>query len=84
MMLGWTSPSMSDCFFAAPPIADLPLTMSFGLTSRTILDGDSTVEVIVDRMPAFAGIDPYNKLIDRNSNDNLLRVGMLGTTGQRR
>ena len=35
LMLGWTSPSMSDCFFGAPPIADLPLTMSFGLTSRT-------------------------------------------------
>lgn len=52
------------------------------LDKQEILNGDSTVEVVVDRMPAFAGIDPYHKLIDRNSDDNLLRVGLLGTTGQ--
>ena len=31
-------------------------------------------EVIVDEEPAYVGIDPYNKLIDRNSDDNLSRV----------
>ncbi|MFS2317177.1 ABC transporter permease/M1 family aminopeptidase [Maricaulis sp. D1M11] len=29
---------------------------------------------IVDERPAYVGIDPYNKLIDRNSDDNLVRV----------
>ena len=32
------------------------------------------IELITDAMPLFAGIDPYNKLIDRNSDDNLVRV----------
>ena len=30
-----------------------------------------TFEITVDRMPTRAGIDPYNKLIDRDSDDNL-------------
>jgi hypothetical protein len=34
----------------------------------------STVEVVVDQKPTFAGIDPYNKLIDRNPEDNLVEV----------
>lgn len=34
----------------------------------------STVTFIVDEKPALAGIDPYNKLIDRNPEDNLIAV----------
>ena len=34
----------------------------------------STVEVVVNEKPTFAGIDPYNKLIDRNPEDNLIAV----------
>ena len=34
----------------------------------------STVELVVDEKPTFAGIDPYNKLIDRNPEDNLVEV----------
>jgi len=32
------------------------------------------IELIVDEQPLYAGIDPYNKLIDRDSDDNLVRV----------
>jgi ABC-2 type transport system permease protein len=32
------------------------------------------IELIVDEEPLYVGIDPYNKLIDRNSDDNLSRV----------
>lgn len=32
------------------------------------------IELIVDEEPRYAGIDPYNKLIDRNSDDNLIPV----------
>ncbi|MDF1768005.1 M1 family aminopeptidase [Maricaulis sp.] len=32
------------------------------------------IELIVDEEPLYAGIDPYNKLIDRNSDDNLMPV----------
>ena len=31
-------------------------------------------EIVVDQEPTLAGIDPYNKLIDRNGDDNMLAV----------
>jgi ABC-type transport system involved in multi-copper enzyme maturation permease subunit len=33
-----------------------------------------TFEIIVDEPPTLAGIDPYNKLIDRNADDNMIDV----------
>ena len=33
-----------------------------------------TFELLVDEKPTFAGIDPYNKLIDRNPADNLIEA----------
>ena len=44
------------------------------LEKRRITGAKSTIEIIVDKKPTFAGIDPYNKLVDRNSNDNLAAV----------
>jgi len=44
------------------------------LEKRLIADGDSSVTVTVDGEPFEAGIDPYNKLVDRVSEDNRLRV----------
>ena len=44
------------------------------LEKRAIADGDSTITVTVDGEPYEAGIDPYNKLVDRNSSDNRKRV----------
>jgi aminopeptidase N len=38
---------------------------------RPIKTGRQTLTLVVDREPKFAGIDPYNKRIDRNSDDNL-------------
>ena len=40
------------------------------LEKREIKDGDGTITLTVDGEPYEAGIDPYNKLVDRNSNDN--------------
>ncbi len=39
-----------------------------------IRSGEQTVKVTVDRAPRFAGVDPYNKLIDRNADDNTAAV----------
>ena len=45
------------------------------LARRTIGGrGDLTVAQVVDERPEYAGIDPYNKLIDRDSDDNLVAV----------
>jgi hypothetical protein len=40
------------------------------LGKRLLPDGDSTIMVTVDSLPAQAGIDPYNELIDKVSSDN--------------
>jgi hypothetical protein len=41
---------------------------------RPIRTGQQTVRVVTKRAPAFAGIDPYNTYIDRNSDDNVTAV----------
>lgn len=45
------------------------------LEHRPIHSGAQTVTFTVDRKPTTAGIDPYAKLIDRNADDNLAKVG---------
>jgi aminopeptidase N len=48
------------------------------LEKRRITTGKHQhVEIVVDRLPTFCGIDPYNKRIDRNSDDNLTSVKAL-------
>ena len=39
-----------------------------------IKQGENTVVVEVSELPEYAGVDPYIKMIDRNSNDNLKKV----------
>jgi len=46
------------------------------LEKRVLPKGDSTVTVVVDGKPAEAGVDPYNKLIDRISSDNRRAVSV--------
>ncbi len=41
------------------------------LEKHAIKSGDLSFEFTVDERPSHVGIDPYNKLIDRNSDDNL-------------
>jgi len=40
------------------------------LQKHWVHDGRQTFDIIVDQMPSRAGIDPLNKLIDRNGDDN--------------
>jgi hypothetical protein len=40
------------------------------LRKEWITGGPQTFEFVVDQLPAKAGIDPINKLIDRNLDDN--------------
>ena len=39
-----------------------------------ITQGKGTIDVVVDAAPFEVGLDPYNKLIDRNPDDNRKRV----------
>ncbi|MHA7821072.1 MAG: ABC transporter permease/M1 family aminopeptidase [Erythrobacter sp.] len=42
------------------------------LERRPVRSGEQEVKLVTDRRPAWVGIDPYNKYIDRNSDDNLV------------
>lgn len=44
------------------------------LQKTWLIPGEHTIEIYVDEAPVKAGIDPYNKLIDRVSDDNLIDV----------
>ena len=47
------------------------------LTERkAIRTGKQQVSVVVDKPPKFVGVDPFNKRIDRNSDDNLTHVAL--------
>jgi len=44
------------------------------LKKEKISQEKQTFEILVDKLPTRAGIDPYNKLIDRISDDNEIEV----------
>ncbi|HET9048543.1 MAG TPA: M1 family aminopeptidase [Chiayiivirga sp.] len=46
------------------------------LQRHALTDTETTLEIVVDGKPYDAGIDPYNKWIDRNSDDNRKKVSI--------
>ena len=44
------------------------------LKKERLTQARQTFEIVVDQQPTRAGIDPLNKLIDRNSEDNMMDV----------
>ncbi|WP_282079710.1 ABC transporter permease/M1 family aminopeptidase [Aquimarina algiphila] len=53
---------------------EVPLKNPYYLERKWLHPGENTFTIITDNKPIKAGIDPYNKLIDRNSGDNLRPV----------
>ena len=41
---------------------------------RPLKGGTTQITLVTDRLPTHVGVDPYNKRIDRNSDDNLVKV----------
>lgn len=56
--------------FTGPRETEKPLY----LKKHWIHDGKQTFDIVVDQLPSRAGIDPLNKLIDRNGEDNETQV----------
>ncbi len=50
------------------------------MEKRRITKSEQSFELIVDTKPVRAGVDPFHKLIDRNPDDNVKRVGEAGPT----
>ena len=44
------------------------------LKKEKLTQEQNTFEIVVDEMPTRAGIDPYNKLVDRDADDNMIDV----------
>jgi ABC-2 type transport system permease protein len=44
------------------------------LKKHPITSNNVSMEIVVDARPTHAGIDPFNKLVDRNSDDNQIEV----------
>ena len=41
---------------------------------RKLASGDTKISFVTDKRPTHVGVDPYNKRIDRNSDDNVVKV----------
>jgi aminopeptidase N len=61
-------------FSAEPGKKDFEADDVLVLRRERLRSGTQTLTLEVDREPTFAGVDPYNKRIDRNSDDNVRRV----------
>ena len=39
-----------------------------------ITSGTQKIRIVTKKRPEFAGVDPYNKYIDRDSDDNIVEI----------
>lgn len=67
-------------FDAEPGPANFGSSSVLFFERRPLHSGRQNITVTVDREPKFAGADPYNKRIDRNSDDNVRAVDVSRTT----
>jgi aminopeptidase N len=61
-------------FTAEPGKKDFKADSVLRFERRPIKSGTQTITLTVDKAPTYAGVDPYNKRIDRNSDDNVIKV----------
>jgi ABC-2 type transport system permease protein len=66
-------------FLVEPGKAGFDHSKVLFLTNERIRRGKQTIHLVLNKPPAFAGIDPYNEWIDRNSDDNVTAVGKSGS-----
>jgi aminopeptidase N len=67
-------------FTAEPGKKDFKVSSVLLFERRNMKSGKQTFTVTVDKLPTHVGVDPYNKRIDRNSDDNVTKVEMEGKT----
>jgi len=60
--------------FGEPGDGDPPEGKVLVLEKRHFVDAEGVIELVVDEEPRRAGIDPFNKLVDRNPENNLTAV----------
>ncbi|HEY1612805.1 MAG TPA: M1 family aminopeptidase [Rhizomicrobium sp.] len=63
-------------FLAEPDKAGFDASKVLVFERRPVTSGHQLLHLITSRPPRYAGIDPYNFWIDRNSNDNVVPVAL--------
>ncbi|CAN5439973.1 M1 family metallopeptidase [soil metagenome] len=61
-------------FDARPGLGAFAAKDVISMTRLPVKSGKQVIRVVSTRKPAFAGVDPYNKYIDRNADDNVVAV----------
>ncbi|MDH7973589.1 M1 family aminopeptidase [Sphingomonas sp. AR_OL41] len=61
-------------FDARPGLGAFAAKDVISMTRLPVKSGKQVIKVVSTRKPAFAGVDPYNKYIDRNADDNVAAV----------
>lgn len=61
-------------FFASPAHPKFSSDDVIYMAKIPVVSGNSIIEIYTDLMPTMAGIDPYSKLIDRDSSDNVFSI----------
>jgi hypothetical protein len=61
-------------FTAEPGKNDFTEGSVLSLQKQRVHSGKQTFNVVVDKEPTFVGFDPYNKYVDRDPEDNVLKV----------
>lgn len=73
-----TETTLSDSFdigvFTQNPDEGVTNNQLLYFKKHLVVNGQNIIRVEVDELPQYAGIDPYIKMIDRNSGDNVIRV----------
>ena len=62
-------------FTSDPGKPGFDATKVISIQRMPIHTGVQTLRLIAAKAPRFAGADPYDKLIDRDADDNVIRVG---------
>ncbi|MEJ1968131.1 MAG: M1 family aminopeptidase [Rhizomicrobium sp.] len=67
-------------FTAKPGDADFGKQSVLQMAPMKIVSGTQVLHLVTDAPPKFAGIDPYNMWIDRNSDDNVVAAAAGGAS----
>jgi ABC-2 type transport system permease protein len=62
-------------FSARPGLGKFDRSDVLLMERRSVKSGSQEFRIVTDKEPSYVGIDPYNKYVDRNSDDNVFELG---------
>jgi aminopeptidase N len=62
-------------FTARPGLGQFDRSDVLLMERRPVKSGSQEIRVVTDKEPTYVGVDPYNKYVDRNSDENVFELG---------